>query len=194
MKRIILTTLFIFCTAGAFAQNDFLVFKKKHKTIQRFFKNSYITFQLNDREWIHGIITKIENDSFYLTKVVIQVHLMGSDTFYFNGFHYALSDIYTMPKKGVQVHYVNGRYEISRAGGHVHWYWVKSGWIFKAGGAGYALLHVLNGVTKKERNFSGKNLAIAGGVFSVGVLLRYLYKPVLRTGRNYRLAVVKVSG
>lgn len=194
MKRIILITLFIFCTAGVFAQNDFLVFKKKDKTVQRFFKNSCITFQLNDREWIYGIITNIENDSFYLTKVVIQVHLMGSDTFYFSGFHYALSDIYAMPKKGVQVHYVNGHYEISRAGGHVHWFWIKNGWLFSAGGAGYALLHVLNGVTKKEYNFSGKNLGIAGGVFSAGVLLRYLYKPVLRTGRNYRLAVVKVSG
>ena len=169
-----LTALLIFFTALAFAQYDFIVLKKRNKSVQYFWKDSYIAFQLKDGQWIKGIITRIEKDFFYLRIEKISHSLMGPDTVHFSGFQYAISDIYAIPKKGLQIDYMNGRFEVNRGAGHVHWYWIKSGWIFRAGAIGYAVLNVSNGLLKKDLSVSGKGFGIAAGVFSGGVVLSNL--------------------
>ena len=80
-----------------------LVLKKGSKIIQYYYKDAYISFQLKNAEWMKGFITKIENDSFYFTKEIVRYYTMGSDTVRYTGYHFALSDVYALPKKGCRL-------------------------------------------------------------------------------------------
>ena len=194
MKKLTLcSTLFIYSVLG-FAQNNFFVLKKKDRNVQHFQKGSYITFQLKNQEWLQGIITLIENDSFYFTKEIIIYHTLSIDTIHFSGYHFALSDVYAVPKKGVQVDYINGAFRINMSAGHVHWYWIKSGWIFRAGAVGYAALYSINGLIKNDFSFAGSHLGIAAGVYLFGVLLHELYTYRYKLGRKYRLEMIGING
>ena len=189
--------LLLFFTAGCSllcAQNDVLVLKKGSKIIQYFYKDAYISFQLKNAEWMKGFITKIENDSFYFTKEIVRYYTMGSDTVRYTGYHFALSDVYALPKKGVQIDYIGDRFKITMNGGHQHWYWIKSGWIFRTGAAGYAALSVANGLIKNNFAFTGSRLGIAAGVFLAGVLLKKTYKLTHQLGKKYHFETIKISG
>jgi hypothetical protein len=108
---------------------------------------------------------------------------------------FALTDVYAMPNKGILIDYVNGKIQISPSGGHVHFYWIKSGWIFRVGGAGYAGLNIINGLLDNNFSFAESKieLAAAAAVFFVGVLLHKNYKPYLQLGRKYSLEVLKLT-
>jgi hypothetical protein len=193
MIKLTLIALCTFCYAVIVAQNDFLVFKKGKKSIQYFYKGSYISFQLHNKDWVKGIITKVENDSFYFTKEIIRYFFIGADTTHFSGYHYSINDIYALPKRGVQIDYMNERFNITSSGGHQHFYWIKSGWIFRAGGAGYAALNIINGLIKNDALLQGGKLGIAAGVFAGGVALKKIYKLTHRLGKKYRLETIKVA-
>jgi hypothetical protein len=119
--------------------------------------------------------------------------MMGTDTAHFGIVGVALADVYAMPKKGVQIDYIHGRYQITRSGGHVHWYWIKSGWIFRVGAAGYAALHIANSLLQNNVLVSVGKLGIAAGVFLVGGLLYLTYKPTIKLGKKYQLSFVNLS-
>jgi hypothetical protein len=191
--KLILIVILSACSSFAYAQNDFFVFKKGNKSIRYFYKNSYISFQLKNKEWVKGIITKIENDSFYFKKEIIRYSFLGADTVHFSGYHYALTDVYALPKRGVQIDYYNDRFKISSAGGHQHFYWIKSGWIFRAGALGYSALNIINGIIKSNVSLTGSKLGIAAGIFLGGVILHKTYKLTLRTGKKYHLESIKIS-
>ena len=97
-----------------------------------------------------------------------------------------------MPKKGVLVDYKDGEFQISRSGGHVHWYWIKSGWIFRVVGIGYAALNIANGVINNDFSFSENKtqLGIAAALFATGVLLKKTYKLTFKLGKKYQLRVL----
>ena len=179
--------LLLFFTSSLYAQNDILVLKKGNKSLLYFYKDSHISFQLQNKDWVKGIITKIENDSFSFTKEIIRYYTMGSDTTRIAGYHYALSDVYAMPKRGVQIDYINERFQITTNGGHQHFYWIKSGWLFRVMGAGYALLSVTNGLIKHNFTFAGSNLGIAAGVFLGGMIMKKTYKLTVRMRKKYHL-------
>lgn len=176
---------------AGFSQGDFLVFKKTHQTLATYTKGSYITFQLRSGQWMQGIITKISNDSFELKQEFIS-HGMRNDTTHVSGFHFTIADVYAMPKRGVQIDYINNRYQVTMSGGHVHWYWIKSGWIFRVGAAGYAALNIFNGIIQNNFSFRGSHLGIAAGIFAGGVLLKRSYRPAWRMGHKYRLETIRV--
>ena len=193
MTKPLLIALALFYCLAAHAQQNILLFKKGNKVIERFWKGKFISFQLKSKDWQKGEITRIENDSIYIRPTIVQYNMMGTDTFHFPPTGFALSDIHAMLKKGYILHYVNGHFEISRSGGHVHWYWVKSGWIFRVAAAGYAALYIINGLIDHDLSFNNGSLAIAGGVFLFGVLLKHIYKPTLRLRNKYHLEVVALS-
>lgn len=194
MNKLILFVLLTLSEHLTFAQHDYFVFKKKNKIIHTFYKDAWIAFQLKNGQWQTGNITQVQNDSFWVRPIIVNYGLMGNDTVYYYPIHFALTQIFAMPKKGVQVDYIKGRFQITRTGGHVHWYWIKSGWIFRVGAAGYAGLFIANGLIKNNLTFTGSRLGIAAAVFSGGMLLHYTYKPVLRVGRKYHLQSIKISG
>lgn len=62
---------------------------------------------------------------------------------------------------------MNGRFQITTSGGHVHWYWIKSGWIFRVGAGGYAVLDVANGLIRSNFSLSGSKLGTAAAIILV---------------------------
>src|ERR1700730_954534 len=141
MKRLTLIIILFLSFSIIHSQRTILVFKKKNKSLENFWMGSPIAFQLKNREWQKGEITAIKNDSFYIRPMVIQYNLYTVDTFHYDIFGFSVSDVYAMPKKGVLIDYKNGEFQIIKSAGHQHWYWIKSGWIFRVGTAGYAGLN-----------------------------------------------------
>ena len=119
--------------------------------------------------------------------------MMGADTFRYPVQGFAFSDVYAMPKKGYLIDYGNGSFHISKSGGHVHWYWIKSGWIFRVGSAGYTALYLANELRNDKFSIKGANLGIPAGIFLSGILLKHIYKPVLRVRNKYHLEMVNLS-
>jgi hypothetical protein len=195
MIKLTLIVILSFSFSAAYCQQNILVFKKKDRDINRYWKGSTIAFQLIDKQWQKGEITKIHNDSLYIRPMVVRYSLMGSDTVHYSIKGFALTDIFALPNEGILIDYINGSFQISRSGGHVHFYWIKSGWIFRVGAAGYAGLHIANGLIQNKFSFSDSKIQLlsAAAVFLGGVLLHKNYKPYLRIGRKYRLEIIKLS-
>jgi hypothetical protein len=191
-----LTSLLIlyFISFTSYAQQNVLLYKKKNKTIQQFWVGSVITFQLKDKEWRKGELTKAQNDSFYIRPFIVSYSLSGTDTARFTEEGYSFADIYAMPKRGVIVHYVNGHYQILMDGGHKHFYWIKSGAIFRIGAAMYATVHVINGLIRHRLSISesAKPLGIATAIYAGGAILHETYKLTHRNGEKYYLAILKL--
>jgi hypothetical protein len=189
MKKLTLIAVLLFSFFFNYSQEAILLFKKKNITVQSFWVGSTIAFQTKDKEWQKGEITRIQNDSFTILPVVVQYNLLNTDTFYYNVQHFAVSDVYAMPKRGVLIDYKDGEYQVSMSGGHQHWYWIKSGWLFRVAGAGYAGLIVANSLIDSDLSISDSKtqLAVAAGVFLFGVLLKKIYKLTIRTGGKYHL-------
>ena len=194
MTKLTLIVILSFSFSAACCQQNILVFKKKARDISRYWKGSTIAFQLMDKEWRKGEITKIQNDSLYIRPMVVRYSLMGSDTVHYSIQGFSLTDIFALPNKGILIDYINGSFRISRSGGHVHFYWIKSGLLFRIGAAGYAGLHIANGLIKKKLSFSDSKIPLlsAAAVFLGGVLLHENYKPYLRLGRKYHLEIIKL--
>lgn len=164
-----------------------MVFKKRHKTISYFFKDSYISFQLKDGSWMTGVIARIVKDSVYLKKEIIHNSLLGADTLHYAGYGYALSDIAAMPRRGLAFHEVNGQSQINKGAGHMHFYWVKSGWIFRAGAAGFMSLNLLNRLIDNKPAFNPTAFSTAALIFTGGFILKKAYKVTLPIGKKYTL-------
>ena len=195
MTRLILTVILFLITPLSYSQQNVLVFKKKNKPIEQFWIGSIIAFQLKDKEWQKGEITKVQNDSFYIRPFIVHYTLMGTDTVRFNVAGFSFSDIYAMPKRGVLIHYANGHFEINKSAGHMHFYWIKSGFVFRLGAATYAALHLINGMIKNNLSLSEsiKPLGIAAAVFAGGVILQKSYKVTHRLKRKYHFEILKLS-
>ena len=195
MKKLLLGSIFIFSLLSAYTQQDVLIFKKKNKSIEKFWKGSIISFQVNSKQWRKGEITRINKDSFYIRPSMVMYSLNGTDTVRFPIQGYTITDIYAMPNKGILVNYKNGSYQIQRSAGHVHFYWIKSGLIFRIGAAAYAGLNITNGIINNDLSFnkSKEELVIAAAVFLSGVLLHKAYKPVLKIGKKYKVEGLVLS-
>ena len=194
MTKLLLNFFIIFCSLSVYSQQDFLYFKKKNKTLGFYKKTSYIIFRVN-KQWFTGYIEKVQHDSFYVKPFMVHYSWTGADTTYYNTMQFALTDVSAMLNKGVQVGYKTGTTAITTEGGNVHWYWIKSGWIFRAGALGYATLNVANGIIKNNFSFSGSHFGITTPIYVFGVLLKHFgYEPYFKLGRKYYLQSVNVSG
>ena len=185
MQKFTLAAFSILLFSSLYSQEDLLLFKKGNKTIDKFWKGTFIAFQLENKTWQKGELMKIKNDSFYIRPRVIRYSLMGTDTLYYPIKGFVVSDIYAMPKRGVLIDYINGQFQISRTGGHQHFYWIKSGLLFKLGGAGYAILSIVNGIPG--------GVAIGAAIFAAGIVMKKTYKLTIRLNRKYRVEVLDLS-
>lgn len=194
MTKTLFLILIAFYSSSAYTQNDFFILKKRNKSIQYFWKDSHITLQLKNNEWVTGIITNIVNDSFYLKQELIHYHLMGADTFHFSGLHVALKDVYAMPRKNELFVYDNDGVKVIL--GNERFVWVKNGWLFRWGGGSYVGLNIINDLIKKNPPFARNNIARLGigtAVFLIGELLNLNYKPTLRMGKKYHLEYLNLQ-
>lgn len=169
MLRILLLTLLLFSSVKIFSQaSDFITVKKRNgKTIKTFFPGLYISFETVDKRPVTGLIMAIRNDSVFVKEVDIRpMYSIGgvpvADTagIYLSGFHY----------KELEKVDVSDRMGFSQ---------VTPGRILIIGGAGYALLNLINGAYLHESITSSKNLTslgIAVGAVGVGLLTNYITK------------------
>jgi hypothetical protein len=185
--------LLLFCCSFSYSQNDWIVFKKKYRTITRFYKGSYFAFQLKTGEWKTGYISKVQNDSFWIRPQVIYYGMIMTDTLLFSEQAFSLTDVRALPKNGVAFRYINGEFRINGAAGHQHWYWIKSGWVFMVGAAGYTILDATNGLIRNDFTFSGSNYKVSGAIFLCGLILHKTYKLYLPLGKKYHLETIKIS-
>ena len=81
MNKLTLIAILSFSFSLAYCQQDILAFKKRNKEINRYWKGSTIAFQLRDKQWKKGEITKIQNDSFYIRPMVVRYSLMVETLF-----------------------------------------------------------------------------------------------------------------
>lgn len=170
-----------------------MVFKKASKPINTFWQGSFIAFQTSDKQWRKGEIMRLQGDSFYIRPMIVHYGYMGNDTIRYEVQGYRLADVYAMPKMGFLIDWRGDGFGISGAGGHQHFYWIKSGWIFRAWGLGYAGLHLLNSALYNDSKLDATSLAIAGGAFLFGVWLKHAYKLTLRTGKKYHLEMLNLG-
>lgn len=107
---------------------------------------------------------------------------------------YSIKDIYAIPNTGILIDYNNGRFQVSATGGQVHFYWIKSGWIFRVGAMGYTLLNLVNGGIF-DGNYSfmhnQTSLLIALAIYAGSVILKKLYKPYIKLGKKYRASILE---
>lgn len=195
MHKLTQAILWFFCLATAYAQQDLIILKKHRKSVTKYWKGGPFAFQLSNKQWQKGEITKINNDSFFIKPMIVRYSPLGTDTTYFNVQGYAITDVYAVPKKGVLIDYSNGMLDVSRSGGHERLYWIKSGWILRVGAVGYAGLHLANGLIYNKLSLADSKtpLITAAAVYLAGVLLKKSYKPHLRIGRKYRLEILKFA-
>ena len=192
MKRLTLVTILTFLFFINHSQQTILVLRKKSKTVKTFWIGSTIAFQSPRNQWQKGEIVEIKKDSFYIRSTIARYNLFSIDSFYFPPQGFSISDVYAMPKKGVLVDYKNGEFQISRSGGHLHWYWIKSGWIFRVVGIGYATLNIANGLINNDFSFSENKtqLGIAAALVATGILLKRTYKLTFKLGKKYKLRIL----
>ena len=183
MKKIILLSFCFLIVHTVSAQNDFIVLKKRYRTLENFVSGEDIYFQMKDKRWITARIKSIKDDSLYLLPYTLAPFidywgLIHMDTAWLYRTTIAYRDIYAMPKE-------------KQAFG-----FVRNGFLFQCGGAGYAALNVINTLGNKEPLFDAQNsrrLGIAAAVFSLGEIFHLTYKPYAVIGRKYKIVYVEMG-
>jgi hypothetical protein len=181
MKPISLLICLLF-SLSAMAQKDVLMLKQNNQTIQSWTNGSYILFQFSSKQWIEGIIKKIQNDSVTIDQ--IQVRQVGNqfglptiDTAHFGIMQFHVNEIYGMPKRGMSSNlFTNGS-------------------LFQLGSAAYILLNVTNSLIKSDPVFGSDNLSklgIAAGFFVIGKILQNTHKSYLQMGKKYRMVTLQM--
>ena len=187
MVKSILILLTMFCCVEINAQ-EVMVLKKRRKSIQYFWKGSHITFQLKDKSWFFGVITRITPDSFYVTREIVRFSMTGIDTLHFGGFSFAFTDVYTLPTKKQMTSWKNDNPKV--IAGHEKFVWIRNGFIFQVAGGAYTGLNIANDLVHNEPPFAKKKLTrlgIGAAVFLVGQLLHWRFDPYLHLGKKYKL-------
>jgi hypothetical protein len=169
MIRVLLLIIFLSSSVKIFSQaSDFIVVKKRNgRTIKTFFPGLSITFETTDKRGISGTIAAIRHDSIFVREYDIRpVMGIGNvptiDTLgtLMSGFYY----------KEIEKVDVSDRMGFSE---------ITPGRILIIGGAGYALLNVINGAYLHQSITSSKNLTslgIAAGAVGAGLLANYIKK------------------
>ena len=177
MKQLLFLLLFSFSTLFVFSQTDLLVLKQKNQTIQTWVPGSILNFQFSSKQWIQGIIKTIRNDSILLEQIIIrqvpnQFGFPTLDTARMGLLKLHVKEIYGMPKR-------------NRSSGII-----SNGALFQLGGGAFIFLNIVNSLIRNEQVFSSQNLsriAVAGGVFLVGSLLRASHKTYIVLGKKYTM-------
>jgi hypothetical protein len=181
MKIISLLICCIF-SLSVFAQRDVLLLKQNNQTLQSWTSGSYILFQFSSKQWIEGIIKKIQNDSVTIDHIQVrqvanQFGLPTIDTAHFGIMKFHINEIYGMPKRGMSTNMFS------------------NGSLFQLGSAAYILINVANSLIKSDPVFGSDNLpklGIAAGVFVIGKILQNTHKSYLQMGKKYRLITLQL--
>ena len=190
MRPLPLICLFFVFNDPGFAQPQKLQCKEGRKEVKHWWVGQEFTFQSQDRSWHKGDLVRLTKDSFYLHNRVVHYSPLGMDTLNLGVAGYTFGEIYALPKYGYPINYVNGRYEVTPHEGGMHFYWFKSGYLFRLAASTYAGVWLANGIIQQDLLLKDGDLAVAAGVFALGVLMHQLYKPYVIIGRKRHFEVV----
>lgn len=181
MKRILAISLF-FCVNCSFAQpSDFIILKKKEKTIRSYYAGTQIEFVTTDGAYRNALINRIANDTIYLQEFLVrtvQTSLGFTITDTAGSFRYAY-------------HYR----QIGAIGKK------QSGFNLKGSGAalfgGGIVLTAASGVVylADRKKFSPGLMIASAGLAGIGYLLmRSGDKGMVIGKRNYRIEYMNMQG
>ncbi|GAO42250.1 hypothetical protein [Flavihumibacter petaseus] len=189
MRKSISLVIFLALCMTAFAQtntmSDYIALKKKNgRHVGVYFPGSPIGFLHVSGQRIDGYVDAVRNDSVFIRQWNIQSYITTLGTskvdtvgYYIHKLHYTeIRSIYPDKKES--------------------WKFVKNGSIFMIGGAGYALLNVINGAYLDEPLSDPdnmKSLGIALGVAAGGFVLNRIYHKKEKEGKKYVITYVKMT-
>lgn len=185
-KTLLVASCFLLFQLSSSAQQDFLLLKKGNKTYQSFFKGSFMTFQLENYQWLNGRIQKLTNDSiyFYQMEIGMRPNSFGlgavADTTVLGLIPLAIKNIRAMPVPPKKESFA----------------FIKNGSLFQFGAGGYMLLNVFNTLRAKEPLFDAQNskrLGIAAAVFLFGKILQWNHPSEYKLGKKYKLVYIKAT-
>ena len=127
-----------------------LQYKRAKKTKASFTKGSIISFMADQGYWRKGRISRLKSDSLFILPLVIRPQFTGPDSTYWDEEGYAFTDIFAMPKNGILIDFIDGRFTVNGDGGHVHWYWIKSGYLFRLAALTFAGVYLANGLIRND--------------------------------------------
>ncbi len=178
MKQLLLLT-FLFTSFDIIAQpSDFILLKKKDRTISTFFSGGTIHFTSVNGTYIDANITSIKNDTLYLQEYIVRqmptqlgVYILDT-SYYYAQFHY--NQIKAIGKTG-------RRFD-----------WSGSGAALMGGGI---VLTVASGVVFliDNKKFSPELLGAAVALTGIGYLLTKQSGKGMEIGKKYLLLYVKAS-
>jgi len=191
-----MTVLLLLWNIALHAQEGFLILKKRKTNLVSYFKGSHIVLQLNSRQWVEGVITKLSADSIEIAQEILRYNGPVPDTLHYYHTWIAIKDVYALPTKRELINHDPGG-NINVIPGHEKFVWIRNGFIFRVLGAGYAGLNIGNHLIDKDPPFASDNLgpplAAAAGVFLFGELLQQLYHPHWRLGKKYHFQYIPLS-
>jgi hypothetical protein len=180
MKQILLI-IFLLTARQTFCQSaDFILFKKKHRTIGTYYAGNNIAFTNQQGNYIEALITKIKNDTLFLRQFIVQqvpttlgVYVLDTVSSYRYQYHY--SEIKAIGRTGRK---------FDAAG---------SAAVLMGGGA---LLTVASAVVyvADRKKFSPQLMIGAIGLGGIGYLMAKLSGKGMVMGKKYSLVYVNVSG
>ena len=96
MRRPLLFILFTFFILDSFSQRtDFLLLKKRNKTIVRYYPGMHIDFTTNTGAYMHAYIDGLKNDSLFLKEYIVKtfmtqlgVYMLDTVAVYNHVYHY----------------------------------------------------------------------------------------------------------
>lgn len=164
------------CIPRTFAQ-QLLIYKKGHHEKKRWWTGQEFTFQTREGTWRKGILVLVMADSFRISNRVVRYGLVGTDTSHYGESMFGFDEVKALPKYGFPIDYIDGRYQANPRNGGMHFYWFKSGYLFRLGALTYTGLWLANGVIQKDLTLQNSHLGIAAGVYALGFLMKRMYKP-----------------
>ncbi|MEI8111395.1 MAG: hypothetical protein WCH59_10430 [Chitinophagia bacterium] len=165
------------------AQSDWLVLKKKERTLQSWTVGSYIIFRFSNQQWIEGFVRKVQQDSVWINQVHINrvfnnMGFFSFDTSNMGIMRIHVNEISAVPKK-------NFSYNI-----------FSNGKLFQLGSAAFIFLNVFNSAIHREPVFASDNvprLGVAGGIFLLGTLLASSNRTYWEAGKKYHFAILQLG-
>jgi hypothetical protein len=179
--RTLLSTISLLCFLNASAQNaDFLILKKKSRTVKMFFVGSQIEFITSNGVYKNAVISDIKNDSIFLKEYLINrvpttlgfyvVDTVGSFRYTYN-----YQQIYKFNKE-------NKKFNVGGSGAALL--------------GGGALIVLASGVVylADNKNFSFPLLAAGAGLATIGYFITKKSSKGITVGKNrYTLQYINVS-
>ena len=185
MKSILRSSLCIvgisFLFLNSHAQgSDFITLKKRNnRTIKTYFSGIHIDFISIAGNEVHGMIKKVEKDSLF-----INIYDERS-----NYTIWGSSFWDTIAVSVVKYHYKEIR-EIMKP--PQHFGFIRNGFIFKAGGIGYASLHTINALYLKEK-IDPHTILMSGAAILTGIILKKIHHNTIRLGKLYYLQYIPIK-